>query len=344
MPSDDRHPGRPDGSSPASAAGLADAAGRVLVTGATGFVGRALCDLLDRQGVRVRAVSRGAGGGDVVPASASAPGRVEAVTAEDVAGEGLYEGCTHVVHLAARAHRTGERPGDAADLYRATNVDLSCRVARAAARGGVRRLLFFSTAGVLGDRSDGTPLADDREPRPATAYAASKLEAEERLTGVCAETGVELVIVRPTLVYGSAVVGNLRRLAGLVLRGLPLPFGLVRNRRSLVSLPSLCELASRLLWHPAASGMRLAAADADAVSTPDIVRAIAGGLGRPARLLPVPAPILRPCLAGLLSPRTASQLLDDLEIAAAEPARRVGWERPTDTADGLRRAAASWRL
>jgi nucleoside-diphosphate-sugar epimerase len=312
----------------------------VLVTGAGGFVGSALsAHLAAAGGVRVRAASRR-------PLGATPGGPHEPVVADDLADPDLMVGVTHVAHLAARAHRPGERGEGSLPLYRETNVVLARRVAEAAARAGVERFVLFSTAGVLGDRGPpgGGPLGDASPPAPSTPYAASKLEGEEAVRSALAGSRTGLVVLRPTLVYGRVAVGNLLRLARLVRSGVPLPLGAVRNRRSLVSLERLCELARLALFGAVPpGGATLLAADSRPLATPDIVRAVAAGLGRPARLPAVPPAVARLAFKAAGRPHLAAQLLDDLEVTPSAAALALGWRPCPDTGAALSAAAAGWR-
>ncbi len=287
---------------------MTDPASRILVTGAGGFVG---CRLIAEAGDAAAALS--VRQGDPVAE------RLAAVLAGRTA--------TAVVHLGGRAHRADAADPAALETYRRDNRDLTLELARAALDAGIRRFVFVSTIGVHGQPAPGRVLRPEDAPAPETAYARSKLEAEEGLRGLVAQ-GLEPVVVRPPLVCGVGAPGNLARLARLVARGLPLPLGAVRNRRSLVEVGDLAELLLLAARYPAAPGGIFLPADPQPLSTPEIVRALAAGLGRPARLLPVPPALLR--LAGQLSGRSRmiGQLLESLEVDPTVAIERLGW-RPT---------------
>ncbi len=199
----------------------------VLVTGANGFIGRALCDVLAASGRRVRKAVR-------MPV----PGLPDAVAVGDIGPDTDWrtalEGVSGVVHLAARTHVLRETATDPLAEYRNINVAGTERLARSAAAGGVRRLVFVSSVKVNGERTEERPFTEDGAPRPDDAYGVSKWEAEQALSRIAAETGLEVVVLRPPLVYGPGVKGNFLRLMNLVARGVPLPFGAVDNRRSFI--------------------------------------------------------------------------------------------------------------
>src|SRR6266853_5223042 len=236
---------------------------RILVTGASGFVGAVLCRELVASGHAVRAAVRRTG-----PPGA-APPELQQVPIPDIAAEfdrrALLDGVDAVVHLAAIAHRS---VGSDAELQR-VNVDGTVRLAEAAA-GLVRRFVFLSSVKVHGGDSGSGAYEETDALRPEDSYGRSKLEAERALTGIAARSGMELVLIRPPLVYGPGVRANFLRLLGWVDSGLPLPFASVRNRRSLIYLGNLVDAIARCAEHPAARGPFLVS-DEETVSTPDLV-------------------------------------------------------------------------
>jgi nucleoside-diphosphate-sugar epimerase len=305
---------------------------RILVTGASGFVGTALCRALIARGHEVRAAAR----------TASAPGAARAevhqVVIPDIAAgfdRGvLLDGVDTIVHLAAIAHRVAGE----AELRR-VNSEATVRLAAAAA-ASVRRFIFMSSVKVHGEDSGRGMYDEDAVLRPEDSYGRSKLEAEHALTGIADRSGMELVLIRPPLVYGPGVKANFLRLLGWVDSGLPLPFASVRNRRSLIYLGNLVDAIARCAEHPAARGPFLVS-DAETVSTPELVSRIAGALERPARLLPAPPALLR--VAGMIAGRRDEirRLTGNLAIDSSRARRLLDW-RPPHTLDAGLAETARW--
>lgn len=296
---------------------------RTLVTGANGFVGRAIVERLARDGRDVLAVSRShADWGPGITARQCADPSV-ADWAHDLAGVDT------VVHSAARTHVTGRAAHDTGTAFRAVNVDLTLAIARGAVAAGVRRLIFLSSAHVNGTRTDTAPFRVDMLPRPANDYARSKWVAEQGLADIARDTGLEVVVIRPPLVIGRDPKGNLGTLVAAMRRGWPLPLGAVKkNRRDLVSLDTLADLIAHALDHPDAPGVPLLVSDGRALSTRSVVERLATLHGLTARLVPVPVALLGAGL-GLLGRRSlAAQLLGNLEIDMGETCRRLDWRPP----------------
>jgi nucleoside-diphosphate-sugar epimerase len=263
---------------------------RVLVTGANGFVGSTVCAALSRAGLLARAAMRS-------PESLPRPlnGEVAIVGNIDAGTEWgpALAGMDAVVHLAGRVHVLNERFQDSLAEFRKVNVLGTERLARMAADRGVQRLIYASSIGVNGRVTRAQPFVEEDVPAPHNSYAISKWEAECVLRQVAAETGLEVVILRPPLVYGPGVKANFLRLMKLVDQGLPLPLGSVHNRRSLLYVGNLADAVIRCLEHPEAVGEVFLVSDGEDVSTPELVRHIAGVLHRPARLLPFPPRLLQ---------------------------------------------------
>jgi nucleoside-diphosphate-sugar epimerase len=308
---------------------------QVLVTGATGFIGRHLVDALLRRGHRVSCVVRRAS--EIPPALHAEP--VVRIEIDDIAGDidwaPRLQGVDAVVHLAARVHVMQETAADPLESFRRVNALGTRRLAEAAVAAGVRRFVYVSSIKVNGESTSDAPFRADDAPAPADPYAVSKLEAERRLWGLAAKSATEFVVVRPPLVYGPGVKGNFARLVQWVERGLPLPLGAIRNRRSLLAVENLVDFLGVCLVHPRAAGEVFLVADGHDWSTPQLIRAIAAALQRPPRLIPVPAWLLTGA-AGLLGRRAAiARLCGSLQVDIAKNREWLEWAPPVDAAQAV---------
>jgi nucleoside-diphosphate-sugar epimerase len=311
---------------------------RVLVTGANGFVGQALCAALAAAGYRVRAALRseralpaGAGESTIV-------GEIDASThwAAALAGVEL------VVHLAARVHRLADAAADA-QRYETTNAWGTQRLAAEAAAAGVRRLIYLSSVKVNGEGPTARPYTAEDEPHPEDAYARSKWLAEKLLLQAAAGSRLEAAVVRPPLVYGPGVRANFLRLLQWVERGWPIPLAGIDNRRSLVGVWNLCDLIVRLLSHPAPPGRVWMVSDGEDFSTPDLMREIGRAMGRRVRLFPAPLALLR-AGAGLAGrAEELHRLCDSLQVDITQTRRELAWAPPVAAAEGLARTVR-WYL
>ncbi len=306
---------------------------RLLVTGANGFVGTAVCAAAEAAGCDVvRAVRTVTDGG----AGAIGVGNINAGTDWGRALVGVHR----IIHLAARVHVLHETVADPLAAFREVNVAGTGALAEQAARAGVSRLVFVSSIKVNGEQTwPGVPFREEDRPAPEDAYGQSKLEAEQLLADIAASSALEVVVVRAPLVIGPGVGGNLRRLMQLLSRGLPLPLGGINNRRSLITRANLATLLIAATHEPGARGELFLAADEPALSTPTLVRLLARGLGRRARLIPVPTVLLT--AAGRLvgkGPEVA-RLTGSLELTAAKSRRVLGWKAAESLEDGVVRAA-----
>jgi nucleoside-diphosphate-sugar epimerase len=298
---------------------------RVLVTGATGFVGTALVADLAARGI------------DVAAATRANPGEIDGNTD----WSGVLRGVDVVFHLAGRAHVSHD-PTDT--TYQRVNVDGTRRLAEACAAASVRRLVFLSSVKVNGEESGTSPYTVDSVPRPLDVYGRSKLDAEKALADVSARTGLAFTIVRTPLVYGPGVKANFLRLMSAVDRGIPLPFGRIRNRRSLTYVKNLTDALVHVACQDPAVGRTYLVSDGDDVSTAELVRRIAVSLGRSPRLLPVPTSLLH--IAGVLTARGAAvrRLTGSLTVDTSALRRETGWMPPYTMAEGLRETAAWYRV
>ena len=305
----------------------------VLVTGANGFIGSALsARLAAERGFSVRGAVRTAAG-------AVLPG-VELVTVgglgEETDWTAALEGRTAVVHLAARVHVMKDAAPDPLVDFRRTNVAGTRALATQAAAAGVRRFLFVSSLKVHGEEGR---FSESDAPRPVDPYGVSKDEAERALRQVGAETGMEIVIVRPPLVYGPGVRANFAALMRAIRRGLPLPVGAVNNRRSLVALDNLVDFLVVCMQHPAAGGETFLVSDGEDLSTPDLARRLGRAMARPARIFSVPPPLLEVGAALLRRRAAAVRLLGSLSVDVSKAQTLLGWSAPVSVDEGLRRAA-----
>lgn len=304
------------------------ARGTIVVTGASGFVGRALVQRLQALGRPVVAVSRR-------PLAPCAGVRVLTLASyEDAAAlDAACAGAAGVAHLAALAHRSGSPQEFAASVQAARSM------AAAAVRAQVPRFLLVSSIGVNGNHTGAAPFTEASPARPAEPYAISKLRAEEAVAAATVETATGLVIVRPPLVYGPQAPGNFGRLVELVRRGLPLPVARVRNARTFIGIDNLLDLLVLCLDHPAAAGELFLAGDAQDLSTPQLARCIGEGLGRPARLPGIAPPLLLAAATLLGRRRLAESLCASLQVDASKARRVLGWTPAIPAEEGVRRAA-----
>jgi UDP-N-acetyl-alpha-D-quinovosamine dehydrogenase len=298
----------------------------ILVVGSSGFVGRALVDMMAARDLPGVAVSRsGAEGGQGSVRRLKVPGYEDRDAMAAAAA-----GCDAAILLAGRAHILKEDAPDPAAAFLRANRDLPLAVAEAFAAAGGRRLVFVSSIAVNGIASRGSPFREDDVPAPADDYGRWKLAGEQALQRRCAELGLELVVVRPPLVYGPGAPGNFGRLLRAARRGLPLPLASVRNRRDLIGVDNLADFLLLCARHPAAAGKLFLVSDGEETSTAAIAGALYRAAGRRGRLLPAPRMLVRALGAG--------RLLDDL-ILDSSPARRIlGWRPPLSTAEGLARS------
>ena len=309
---------------------------KLLITGANGFIGSELCQTLQNRSIAFIPCVRRTGEAKQYAVAPFENG--------DLSGEVNWKpalaGCDVVIHLAARVHVMQEGKKDPWPAYRVANVDATMRLAAQAAEQGVGRFVYVSSIKVNGERTFGQPFSADDVPAPEDAYGKSKLEAEHALRAWSERTGVELVIVRPPLVYGPGVKANFARLMHAVKVGLPLPLGAIHNARSMVGLDNLVDFLLLCATHPAAANSTWLVSDNQDVSTSKLIRLIASAMHKPARLLPVPASLLAAC-ASLLGRRPAAgRLLDSLQVDISPALNRLDWKPPFTLEAGIERAVA----
>lgn len=294
----------------------------ILVTGANGFVGRVLCLDALRRGLHVRGATR---------TPCELPGGVERAVVGAIDGEtdwsDALRGIDTVIHLAARVHVMKEAAADPLAEFLRVNLHGTERLARQAANAGVKRLVYVSSIKVNGERTgDGRPFAETDIPAPQDAYGMSKWQAEQALHRIARETGLEVVIVRPPLVYGPGVKGNFIRLLAAVDKAIPLPFAAIDNRRSLIYVGNLADALLLCATHPAAAGKTYLVRDGEDVSVPELIRELAACLGKPARMFFFPVRLLRALgsLTGLRAP--VGRIVDSLRIDDALIRKELGWQ------------------
>lgn len=309
----------------------------VLVTGSSGFVGRALCRQMAAKGLPVRGAQRQPG---------HAPAGWDTVTVAPLSGQTDWTQalarCSTVIHTAARVHVMSETAEDPMTEFRRTNVEGTLQLARQAAAAGVRRFVYVSSIKVNGEATVANhPFSAHDTPAPLDPYGTSKLEAEQGLHRIAAETSLEVVTVRPPLVYGPGVKANFASLLRVLRRGMPLPLGRVTdNRRSLVALDNLVDLLITCSHHPAAANQTFLVSDGEDLSTTALLRRMGLALGQPVRLLPVPPAWLMLGAKVLGKADVAQRLLGNLQVDITHTRETLGWTPPISVDEGLRRAAA----
>lgn len=316
----------------------------VLITGASGFVGRQLCAEAMQRGLHVIGASRGAG---------NMPSCVRSVAVGEINGETNWEpalvGVDVVVHLAARVHVMKDVAVDPLAEFLKVNQQGTERLARQAARAGVKRLVYVSSIKVHGENSrnnccghdGGGRFVESDTPHPLDPYGMSKWQAEQSLHRIAGETGLEIVIIRPPLVYGPEVKGNIAHMLGVLSKRIPLPFASVNNRRSLLYVGNLADAIITCMSHPDAAGQTYLLSDGEDVSTPELLRELAAGMGVPVYLFPCPPKLL--WLAGKLTGRTQQleRLLGSLQVDSDKIRNDLNWVPPYSLRHGLR-ATAEW--
>lgn len=304
------------------------------VTGASGFVGGALCREAARRGRRVVAITRS---GQACPGAIEARAMGEMGT--DPVNASLFAGVECVVHCAGMVHVMHAHAATDLAAFRRVNRDGTLALARAAASAGVRRFLFLSTAKVLGEQSGNRPFRHDDPLAPTDAYSTSKAETERALREFATQTAMDLVIVRPPLVHGPGAGGNLAVLVRLIRRRTPLPLGSIANRRAVLGLENLVDALLYLTEAPTAAGETVLLRDEPSLSTPDIVRALAEGLGVRPLLFPFPTSLLR-AMAQLTGRQAhAMRLLESLDLSLERTTGVIGWSPRVEAKEGLRRVA-----
>lgn len=315
---------------------------KVVVTGANGFIGRVVVDQLLSKSYEVSAAVRDAA--SISPTASSGPLDIVSVgnIDEKTDWSGPIKGCDAIIHLAARAHIFESVSTNPLSSFRSTNVVGTLNLARQAANAGVRRFVFVSSIGVLGNQNE-RPFSEINVPNPVEPYAISKLEAEEGLGEISADTGMELVIVRPPLVYGPDCPGNFRRLLRLIHSGVPLPFGAVDNLRSFVSVWNLSDLLIVCLERPEAANNVFLVSDGADVSLTGLLRSLARGMEKKIILISVPLKMIYVVSALIGKKELAEKLCGSLTVDMKFTTETLDWKAPLTAAEGLDRTAQLYR-
>ena len=307
----------------------------VVMTGATGFIGRQLQVRLDVNSYVAISTQRRAQSDSTASLNSFVIGDINATTNWSAA----LHGADAVVHLAARVHVMRDHSHDPFTEFRCVNTDGTLNLARQAAAAGLRRFVYLSSIKVNGEATHyGCPFTPNDLAAPQDPYGISKHEAEVGLREIARATGMQVVIIRPTLVYGAGAKGNFKSLMKLVARGLPLPLASIDNRRSLVGIDNLVDFIITCLEHPAAANETFLVSDGEDLSTPDLIRRMARAMNRPARLLPVPKSVLMAAAAMLGKRDMAQRLCGSLQVDISKSCELLGWNPPVSVDEGLRRA------
>lgn len=308
---------------------------KVLLTGCDGFVGSALREvLLANTQYQLTSVGRR-------PSTQAGARHFQLELTPTTYCSAALAHIDVVIHTAARVHMMNDQSADPLAEFRRVNTGATLQLARQAAAAGVKRFIFLSSIKVMGEaHPQGVPFSVSQKPNPDDPYGISKFEAEQGLMQLAQQTGMEVVIIRPPLVYGPGVKANFRQLISVMARQWPMPLGLVNNQRSLVALPNLVDLIICCMTEPAAANEVFLVSDGKDLSTPALMRAIAQALGKKAFLLPVPVILLR--LAGWLTGRSAviDRLTGSLQLDISHTTNKLQWRPPVSIEQELKRTVA----
>lgn len=312
----------------------------VLVTGANGFIGRALCSRMLTDGWQVKGTVRS------IEQMKKLPAIVDYIQIESIDSETDWatalEQVDTVVHLAARAHVMNETHKSPLSEFRRINTEGTKHLAQMAAEAGIKRFVFLSSVKVNGEGSE-MPYTEKDEPSPIDPYGISKWEAEQALRKISSDTGLEIAVIRPPLVYGPGVKANFLRLLQLVEHGIPLPLASISNRRSLIYLGNLVDVIATCISHPKAAGQTYLVSDGEDISTSELIQRLAQAMGVSARLIPFPPALLR--LAGKITGKSAEleRLLGSMRIDSLKIRNELGWTPPYATQQGIKETV-DWYL
>ena len=308
---------------------------KILVTGASGFIGQSLCETLSKSGRSVLGAVRNLN-------SILINKNIEYIPVGDIAfkknWKDLLVDVDCIIHCAGRAHIIKETTKIPIELYRLINVEATRELAKQAAEVGVKKFIFLSSIKVLGENTNARkPFTIFDKPNPIQDYAISKYEAEQTLLELSFKTGLEVTIIRPPLVYGSQSKGNLSRLIKLINSGIPIPFGAIKNNRSMIGIDNLADLIIRCAEHPDASGKTFLVSDGQDLSTPDLIKLIAMEMGRSVRLFPVPIPWLKFFSFFIGRQSDIGRLTGSLQVDTDYTKKLLDWTPLITVEEGIRR-------
>lgn len=308
---------------------------RILITGVNGFIGKYLCAELLRREYAVIAASRSVN---------VCIGKIEWVVINSINNETDWSQALHgvdvVIHLAARVHVMNEVATDPLDEFRKVNVNGTLNLAEQAVTAAVKRFVFMSSVKVNGEYTQlDKPFTEIDTPNPQDPYGISKSEAEQGLMLIAQKTGMEVVIIRPPLVYGAGVKANFASMMRMVKRCIPLPLGAIHNKRSFVYIDNLVSLIVKCIDHPAAADQVFLVSDGNDLSTTELLRGCASALGVRSRLLPIPQKLIE-FLAALIGKKDVAQrLCGNLQVDITKARRLLDWKPPITVEEGLKATA-----
>jgi len=311
---------------------------RIVITGASGFVGTALCQTLEAAGETVRQIVR-----EINPINNQVRDEIAlTISATSDWGDLLTEVDT-VIHLAARVHVMNDTSSDPLSLFREVNTAGTLKLAAAAANAGVRRFIFLSSIKVNGEFTTDQPFDEHSPAAPTDPYGISKYEAEKELRKIATVTSMEVVIIRPPLIYGPGVKANFLRLLSTVVRGIPLPLAGIKNQRSMVALDNLVDFIITCIDHPAAANETFLISDDKDLSTSELVQGMAKQAGRSARLFTLPQSIMELGAALLGKKALLDRLTHSLQIDSSKARQLLQWQPPISTDQAIANTVA-WYL
>lgn len=306
---------------------------KILITGASGFVGRTLVQKLNTSH-EILALVRSQ--------SNNFPANIQKLIAKDIFEVELPSDIDVIIHLAGRAHILNEQTTDPLSEFRKVNVEGTLQLARQALDKKVKRFIFMSSIGVNGSVTSQQPFTEYTPPQPHADYAVSKLEAEEALKKLFADSDTELVIIRPPLVYAAHAPGNFARLLKLVATNLPLPFAGTRNKRSFVALENLVNFIQICIEHPNAANQSFLVADQTGISTRELVQHLKQGMGKKARFIYLPQPLMKLGAACIGKSKLYEQLFESLEVDTSKAQNLLGWKAPISTQQAILKAGQDY--